>query len=117
MGVRMPKRKSLEQLIQEIKKRKEKLAKEKQKLQALRKRVLDEYRKKEARFLIAIGRTVLKHGKALDIGGEKVLAIPLNNSAFRKAFKDYEEIVKLNEDYRKWFNSQEVRETEGEGKE
>jgi sugar-specific transcriptional regulator TrmB len=98
----MPKRKSLEQLMQEIEKRKEKLAKEKQKLQALKRKVESEYRKREARFLIAIGRTILKYAKPFNLNNQKVLVIPLNNQAFIQAFKEYKDIVKLNDDFAKW---------------
>jgi sugar-specific transcriptional regulator TrmB len=98
----MPKRKSLEGLIKELEKRKEKLAKEKQKLQALKKKLETEYRKREARFLIAVGRTILKYAKTFELNGQKVLVIPINNQAFKEAFKEYEDIVNLNEDFRKW---------------
>jgi len=98
----MPKRKPIKQLIEELEKRKEKLAKEKQKLQALKKKLESEYRKREARFLIAIGRTILRYGKTIEFNGQKVLVIPINNQAFKEAFKEYEDIVNLNKDFKKW---------------
>jgi len=100
----MPKkRKSIQELIEEEKRLREQLAKKRQKLKALKKRVQTEYRKREASFLIGIGRTLLKHGKeAKDNMGNPLIVLPLN--ALVKAFKEYSDIVEVNEDFRKWTN-------------
>lgn len=100
----MPKRKSLEELKREEEKLKEALAKKRQRLQALKKKVQSEYRKREARFLITIGRTLLKYGQIGYVEGEKVIMIPLKNSIFKTSFKEYDDIVNLNDDFKKWLS-------------
>lgn len=106
----MAKRKSLEELKEEEKKLKESLAKKRQKLQSLKKRIQSEYRKREARFLIAVGRTLLKYGEIGYVEGEKVIMIPLNNSAFKQAFTEYQDIVNLNNDFKKWLSEFRLKE-------
>lgn len=98
----MPKRKTLEELKREEERLKELIAKRRQRLMALKKRIKEEKRKREARFLIAIGRTVLKYGKTAKANGEIGILLPLNNQAFIKAFNDYKDIVEDNEDFAKW---------------
>ena len=97
----MAKRKSLEELKREEEKLKETLAKKRQKLQALKRKIQSEYRKREARFLIAVGRTLLRYGEIGYVEGEKVIMIPLNNSVFRATFREYNDIVNLNDDFKK----------------
>jgi len=98
----MAKRKSLEDIKREEEKLKEQIAKKRQKLQALKRKLQSQYRKREARFLIAIGRTLLKHGEKAKVGSEEVILLPLKNSAFLEAFSEYIDVVKLNNDFRKW---------------
>lgn len=78
---------------------KEELQKEKQKLEALKRKLKEEYRKREARFLIAIGRSVLKYGEYNPSTGKIEIEV---NTAIREAFKEHADIVKLNDDFRKW---------------
>ncbi len=104
----MPKRKTLEELKREEERLKELIAKRKQRLMALRKKIKEEKRKREARFLIAIGRTLLKYGQEAKAGGEPVIVLPLNNEAFKQAFKDYLDIVNDNPDFAKWLRFIEI---------
>jgi len=98
----MARNKNLKKLQERLEKTEEKLKLEKQKLKALKREFLKEFRKKEARFLIAIGRTLLKYGIKGKVEGEDVIILPLKNEAFRQAFKDYKEIVELNEKFKEW---------------
>lgn len=114
----MPKRKTLEELKREEERLKELIAKRKQRLMALRKKIKEEKRKREARFLIAIGRTLLKYGQEAKAGGEPVIVLPLNNEAFKQTFKDYLDIVNDNPDFAKWLRFIEITgDEEGEGRE
>jgi len=106
----MAKRKSLEELKREEEKLKEMLAKKRQKLQALKQKIQSEYRKREARFLIAIGRTLLKYGRIGYVEGEKVIMIPFENSVFKTTFKEYNDIVNLNDDFKKWLSEFDLNE-------
>jgi predicted nucleic acid-binding Zn ribbon protein len=113
----MPKKVSLKKLIKEEEKLIKQLAEKRQKLKVLRSKLLSEYRKREARFLIAIGRTLLKYGKMIEYKGEKIIALPLKNSAFTKAFKEHREVVELNEDFAKWLKWFNENESENTGEE
>jgi ABC-type Fe3+-citrate transport system substrate-binding protein len=96
------KRKTIKELLEEEKRLREQLAKKKQKLNALRKKVREEYRKREARFLIAIGRTLLKYGKHSKASNDGRVYIGIPLEALTEIFKDYRDIAENDKDFNKW---------------
>lgn len=110
----MPRRKSLEELRKEEERLKELIAKKRQRLYSIKRKIREEKRKREARFLIAIGRALLKYGQRAKIKDETVIVLPIKNQAFKTAFKDYLDIIKDNKDFAKWLK---VLEITGEGEE
>ena len=94
---------NLERLLEEEKRLMEQLAKKRQKLLQLKRKLQKEYRKREASFLIGIGRTLLKYGKVAELkSGKKVIVLPIDNRQLREAFIEYNDVVNLNDDFKKW---------------
>ena len=119
-GIKMPRKKSLEELKREEEKLKEKLNLQRQKLLALRKKIREEYRKKEARFLIATGRTFWKYGKLITAktSQTKLIALPLTEDVIEKllpVFEKHIDVVKTNPDFAKWY--EELRQVKKDTKE
>jgi len=110
----MAKRKTLTELYELKKRLEERVEKNRQKLKLLNQRLKKEYRKREASFLIGIGRTLLKHGKEIRVMGEgRVIGIPLNDERITELFTKYRDVVELSEDFKKWKERITVSEEKG----
>ncbi len=97
----------LDKLLAEKEKLEKKLAEEKHKLKVLKQKFREEYRKREASFLIAVGRTVLKYGEVLEIEGEKMLVLPLNNEALTETFAKHKDFIAIS-DFKEWLDKVEI---------
>ena len=97
----------LQKLIQEQKKLEEKISTERHKLKVLKKKFREEYRKREAQFLIAVGRTVLKYGEVIEVNGEKIIALPIDTEPLIETFTKHKDFIAIS-DFSEWLEKIEI---------